>query len=106
VPLPRVEGIDKVAHFGAYLVLGLCLAYGNALGPRFPTFVPLLLGWLYGASDEFHQHFVPGRSVDFYDWVADALGITAGLLLFAYLHRYLAHRNRRRAAPGEDPLTP
>jgi len=106
VPLPQVEGSDKLAHFGAYLVLGLALAYGNARGPRLPIVVPLLIGWLYGASDEFHQHFVPGRSVDVGDWVADALGVAAGLLLFKYLHRTLAHRNRRRVAPGEDSLIP
>lgn len=106
VPLPHVEGVDKVAHFGAYLVLGICLAFGNALGPRFPAIVPLLLGWLYGASDEFHQSFVPGRSVDVNDWVADAVGVTAGLLIFSFLHRFLANRNRRRPASGEDPLTP
>ena len=29
---------------------------------------------LYGASDEFHQSFVPGRHVEIADWLADTLG--------------------------------
>lgn len=105
VPLPGVEGADKVAHFGAYLVLGFFLAFGNARGPRLPSVAPLLLGWLYGAADEIHQYFVPGRSVDIRDWVADALGVTAGLLLHSLLHHTFVHRYRRRPVRGEDSLT-
>jgi VanZ family protein len=41
----------------------------------------VLLGVAYGASDELHQHFVPGRSVEFGDWVADSLGVCAGVFL-------------------------
>ncbi|MCX6954305.1 MAG: VanZ family protein [Verrucomicrobia bacterium] len=36
----------------------------------------------YGVSDEFHQSFVPGRSVEVADWMADTLG--AALAVSAY----------------------
>ena len=40
----------------------------------------ILLGSLYGVSDEFHQMFVPHRTASLMDWVADFTGI-----LFAQL---------------------
>jgi len=36
---------------------------------------------LFGASDEFHQSFVPGRGVEWMDWLADTFGGLAGLAL-------------------------
>ncbi|HEX7238957.1 MAG TPA: VanZ family protein [Longimicrobiaceae bacterium] len=84
VPVPDAWGADKVLHFLAYALLGFLLARGasgSGLGARWPV----ALGWLYGASDEVHQHFVPGRSADPADWAADALGVLAGTLLCARL---------------------
>ena len=34
--------------------------------------------FIFGVSDELYQSTVPGRIVDFFDWVADALGIVVG----------------------------
>jgi VanZ family protein len=42
---------------------------------------------LYGISDEFHQYFVPGRSVDVYDVLADALGGLLGAWTMYQLSR-------------------
>ena len=33
---------------------------------------------LLGGVDEFHQQWIPGRSMEFFDWVADFAGGTAG----------------------------
>jgi VanZ family protein len=35
---------------------------------------------LYGASDEWHQSFVPGRYPAVSDWLADAAGIVIGYM--------------------------
>jgi VanZ family protein len=78
VPTPGVWGGDKLMHFGAFAVLGWLLAYAanrSALAPVWPVF----LGLLYAASDEWHQSFVSGRSVEGADWIADALGVGAGV---------------------------
>ncbi len=72
-----IPHFDKVAHFGAYALLGLLLAHAvRASG--LPLVVAIALGWLYGISDEWHQSFVPGRSVDAWAGVAGALGVLAG----------------------------
>ena len=40
---------------------------------------------LYGAADEIHQRFVPNRSCDVLDWLADTLG--ASLVFLTCLPR-------------------
>jgi len=43
---------------------------------------------LAGALDEYNQQFVPGRlGMDPYDWAADFLGATGGVLLLVKLRR-------------------
>jgi VanZ family protein len=43
---------------------------------------------LYGASDEWHQSFVVGRSSDILDWLADTSGASAGIFLLHKLRKY------------------
>jgi VanZ family protein len=90
-------GVDKLAHFGAYAVLGVLLAWA-AVASRWSIAWPVLIGLAYAASDEIHQYFVPGRSSDAGDWLADALGVGAGCLL---VYRVLSGRLRQRA-PADD----
>ena len=42
----------------------------------------LLLTCVYAYLDEFHQRFVPGRSYDLYDLLADVIGALAFIVLF------------------------
>ena len=35
----------------------------------------------FGALDEWHQQFIPQRSMDLLDWAADTAGATIGVLL-------------------------
>ncbi|MEO7599485.1 MAG: VanZ family protein [Opitutus sp.] len=77
---PSIEGIDKVAHFCVYgLLATLVVRLGNHR--RF-AWVALVLVSAYGITDEWHQSFTPGRSVEFADWLADTLG--AALAIFLY----------------------
>jgi VanZ family protein len=36
----------------------------------------------FGASDEWHQSFVPGRSAEVADWVADTAGAACAAVLY------------------------
>ena len=96
LPADLHGGLDKIAHFGAFAVLGLLLARG-ALSWRMPIGWPVLFGLLYAASDELHQAFVPGRFPDSADWVADALGVAAGCL---FLYRLRSGRSGSRPSAG------
>jgi VanZ family protein/UDP-2,3-diacylglucosamine pyrophosphatase LpxH len=78
--------LDKFAHaavFGA-LAWALDLALQRNR-PGLPMYRRHLLVFLvvsiFGATDEWHQYFVPGRACEFGDWVADSVGGGLGLLL-------------------------
>ena len=48
---------------------------------------------IYGASDEIHQYFVPGRNASWTDWLADTLGGLIGG--YVYLWRIKATKQDR-----------
>lgn len=83
--LGLVPQLDKVAHFGAFSVLGLlvcCLSL--RLGPksRIPLFsLPLLVVMLCGLLEECLQMFVPGRMASIPDLLADMGGAIFAILL-------------------------
>ncbi len=97
-PLPGLTARvwDKLLHLTEYGGLGLCL--GIALGSRLEG--RELLGWvaliglLYGASDELHQSFVPGRDAELGDVVADGIGSGLGALFALAATRWLGRRSR------------
>lgn len=73
-PLPHPR--DWAAHFTAYLALSFCLA--RATGRRGLALV--VAAW-FGALDEVHQSFVPGREAGPGDWVFDVAGAWVGAWL-------------------------
>jgi VanZ family protein len=85
--LPHLPGIgsDKLAHFSEYAVFGILVVrafYAYRVPPKRAVTVGILICAVYGATDEVHQLFTPGRSSEVWDFVADALGSTAGGLLW------------------------
>ena len=94
--LPAFPGMDKLLHFSAYALLGILFA--RAFKAQLPAATPLrrmtlagLATTLYGASDEFHQSFVPMRMADPMDFLADATGALAGVMTH---HRLLRPHSR------------
>jgi len=87
VSLPEdILGIDKIAHCIAYATLAVSVSF---LFPcdRFvaafwrTAFVVFVVTILYGALDEFHQSFVPGRDMSVWDWLADVSGAGVGIIV-------------------------
>jgi len=70
--------LRKLAHVAEYAILGLLLL--RALGRELPAFAA---GVAYAASDEIHQHFVPGRAASPIDLLIDAAGVLLGVIVFA-----------------------
>ena len=80
--LAPVAHADKLLHAGAYGVLAGLAAWALANGRLHAVTAGLaLVAWAmataYGASDELHQYFVPGRQSDWRDLAADAIGAAA-----------------------------
>ncbi|MGH9370551.1 MAG: VanZ family protein [Vicinamibacterales bacterium] len=94
---------DKGAHFVAYGALGASLVRALA-GGRSAAMTPrrvilaAVLATLYGASDELHQSFVPERSPDVLDLVADTIGGLAGAVFLSVAARVLSKWRSLRAA--------
>jgi VanZ family protein len=79
---PPVPHFDKLAHFGAYAVLGVLLGIGWLRAGGRPNRLWLLLfAMLLGASDEVRHSRMPERTGEVGDWVADVLGAATGLLI-------------------------
>jgi VanZ family protein len=79
---------DKIAHFGFYGVMGfLCAIWRRECGS--PAMRAALAGAVFvafvGSVDEIHQYWIPGRSMDIIDWIADAAGGGIGALFSAFL---------------------
>jgi VanZ family protein len=69
-------------HVAAYAGLAALTARATGRGLRDVSLravlAAIVISSLYGVSDEYHQMFVPGRTFDVLDMLADAIGSTAG----------------------------
>jgi len=86
--IPEIPYLDKLLHAGAYAILGALFfrAYRTtALGDKRHYLITLsiLSAGLYGIGDELHQYFVPFRSADIGDALADIVGSVIGALAAA-----------------------
>ena len=96
------HGQDKFMHFFVYAGFGVVLvrafraAWEGRAGLPWPAGA-VLAGSSMGVLDEFYQRFVPGRTSDVRDWVADTAGVLAVVLVAGLLLRL---RPGRRAGPA------
>ena len=90
----------KLAHFSIYTALGFCASF--TVGKR-KLITPqslgvIVFGFLYAVSDEFHQHFIPGRSCEFRDMMIDTGGVTVGMcvsLIFMGIMAFFVRKRNR-----------
>ena len=91
---PQFQNKDKIEHFVAYTIFWFCLLlplrYGHRLSLTKAIVLAFLITSAYGASDEFHQRYVPGRDCDVADWAADTFGG------FIAASTYWVYETRRR----------
>jgi VanZ family protein len=89
---------DKDAHGFLYAGLALLILRAQA-GASWRNVTigagvaAVVLSAAYGATDEFHQRFVPGRTADLLDLAADTAGAAAAVAVV-----WLIARWRRRAS--------
>ncbi|MBS1735514.1 MAG: VanZ family protein [Bacteroidetes bacterium] len=85
--------IDKLVH--AFMFFMLILFFyapfykiGSTANSRKKSLILLCIaGVIWGISIEFIQkYFVPGRSFDLFDWLADSIGVA---LAFLFCRRYI-----------------
>jgi uncharacterized membrane protein/VanZ family protein len=71
---------DKLSHLILYAGFGFLLYYTlksslNSILYKHALLFAIIIGTVYGASDELHQSFVPGRTASIWDLAADCTGV-------------------------------
>ena len=86
--------MDKVAHFLVYFGFGVVFARGNAEGRSVRAFLLMVAATsaLVGLADELYQGFIPGRTQEVADWLADLGGGFCGGLLGVFRFRNAGRR--------------
>ncbi len=89
--VPHVYGSDKVQH--AIVFSGLAFLLSWAIPTRSNllrhSMIVTVIALAYACLDELTQNFIPGRSCDIRDWIADAVGAGCGVLAYVAIRRLL-----------------
>jgi VanZ family protein len=85
--IPEIEGLDKIVHFLMYAALSFALSrdfyvqktsFSSVKMVMWAVVLPILYG---GLIEVLQENFFPPRSGDWYDWLADSLGVIVSFLL-------------------------
>jgi VanZ family protein len=104
IPDMPIFSEDKLIHFGLYLLLALFAYRAFHQQGRFPVLRKFPGGstiaviGIFALLDELHQLFVPGRSCDPFDWMADVLGACVFVMAIAGIHWLSKRWTRARAS--------
>jgi VanZ family protein len=87
---PWASYVSYGAHIFLYFVLTFFLVRAfNSAGMTLKKSLvwAFLIAVLYGATDEFHQSYVPYRSMDIKDWLVDIVSALAVVYLYNYIYK-------------------
>ena len=103
IDAPPVAGLlhnfqHKVAHLCAFGLLGLLARWAFDGLPR-PWLLAVLLVGAFGASDEWHQSFTPGRRSAIDDWALDTLSAALAVFVWSRVRASRVHVRLRPLVP-------
>lgn len=85
---------DKVLHLAAYFAYGITIALAihvhQSISSKKKMTLIGFIGFLYALSDEFHQSFVPGRTSELGDIIADWIGVISAIMLYRLIIKRIA----------------
>jgi VanZ family protein len=85
---------DKVLHLAAYFAYGITIALAihvhQSISSNKKMTLIGLIGFLYALSDEYHQSFVPGRTSELGDIIADWIGVISAIMLYRLIIKRIA----------------
>lgn len=93
IPDVDVVGIDKLAHFVLFCLWALAVRRDFGSSFRWPLAV--MTGLVFSWITEILQIAVEGRTFDWTDIVADAVGLVSGLLMGRFVLQWLSRFVRR-----------
>jgi VanZ family protein len=85
----QVSAFDKLIHFTIYAIFAFLLARSvSEVASRWrAALLVIVIAMVFAAADEWHQGFIPGRSMELADWQADCLGALVGAIAGATTRR-------------------
>ncbi len=89
---------DKIIHFFEYFILGFLTAYAVSKQTERIWMVFIIsaaVSGVYGILDEIHQLFVPGRSTEGFDMLADVLGSILAAAIYVWWMEKRSSGSRR-----------
>jgi VanZ family protein len=98
VPFVNIPHFDKLVHAAIFAVFAFLLNFGlyrqeNPFLKKHHYTISLIIGVIYGLGTEWIQlNFIPGRSGEFFDWVADIAGTISGILMFHLTRNFATAR--------------
>lgn len=81
----RSDVLSSIAHIVIFAIMCWLLIRAlivSGIKKRKAVAWGFIITIIYGALDEFHQYFVPGREVHLSDWLMDAIGAFFVLRLY------------------------
>lgn len=89
-----ILGFDKLAHFCVFGLLATLVLRSPGVWARERRrgWIAIAATAVFGLTDEWHQSFTPGRSVEWTDWIADTGGAVFAVVVYlrwAYYRRIL-----------------
>lgn len=79
-------GLDKIIHFLLFFVWAVALRFDF---PSLKKILGFIIGIVFSCLTEVFQLFTEDRSFDFFDMLADAVGLATGLILSHLVIRML-----------------
>jgi VanZ family protein len=76
---------DKLAHASVFGLMATLVLRPFRMRPIVWSIVIVSL---FGAADELHQNFTPGRSMDILDWAADTTGAVVAVSAYTFWGGY------------------
>ncbi|MGV8152078.1 MAG: VanZ family protein [Candidatus Nanoarchaeia archaeon] len=73
-------------HFGIYSIFSFFVLASFASKNKSHLYIlAIIVAIFYGATDEFHQYFVPGRACTLVDFLTNSIGVLFTGVFYAYL---------------------
>jgi len=105
IPKVKIFGYDKIAHIGVFFVFGILIYRSIINWKHKPGSILISLMFMlffvmvFGCVSELYQHFIPGRTPDIFDFIADSIG---GLMAFPVLLIYNFYKSKSSSQIGNN----
>ena len=86
----QIAGNETESLVNSFITANVIQTIAEGAVPAVVLF-SIFFGVIYAFSDEFHQYFVPGRSADLFDFIADCIGVILVQVIIWFYFRSKSH---------------